>query len=39
MSNDRPNRETMSLEDATISNMREIAEAQKLTREWTPKGP
>jgi hypothetical protein len=30
MSNDRPKRDTMSLEDATISNMWEIAEAQGL---------
>jgi hypothetical protein len=29
----------MSIEEATISNMWEIAEAQQLAREWTPKTP
>jgi hypothetical protein len=31
MSTDRPNRETMSIEEATISNMWEIVTALKVT--------
>jgi hypothetical protein len=38
MADDRPKRETMSVEEATISNMWEIAEEQGLAREWKPKG-
>ena len=37
MSTDRPKRETMSLEEATISNMWEIAAALKVTVAELPK--
>jgi hypothetical protein len=37
MSDSHPKDETMSIEEATVSNMWEIAEAQKLGREWKPK--
>ena len=38
MNDDRPKRDTMSHEEATISNMWEIAEAQRLARKEKPKG-
>jgi len=38
MSNDRPKRDSMSLDEATISNMWGIAEAPRLVSEWKPKG-
>jgi len=38
MSDQRPKRESMSIEEATVFNMWEIAEAQQLAWEWTPKG-
>jgi hypothetical protein len=36
MSNQRPTRDRVSLEEATISNRWEIAEAHKLAQGWKP---
>jgi hypothetical protein len=36
MSHQRPTRDSMSLEEATVSNMWEIAGAHKLAQEWKP---
>ncbi len=38
MSDQCPKRESMPTEEATISNMWEIAEEQQLAREWKQKG-
>jgi hypothetical protein len=38
MSNDRPTRETMSIEEATVSNMWEIEKAQELAEDVHKEG-